>query len=49
MNLMLLAPDIQEDLVTWDNAEATTANIAERNLRAITKHALWTEQRRAWK
>jgi hypothetical protein len=49
MNLLLLAPDIQESLVTWDSAEAATSDIAERHLRAITKHTLWTEQRRAWK
>jgi len=49
MNLTLLAPDIQEDLVTWDSAEAATAAIGEHHLRAITKHTLWAEQRRAWK
>lgn len=49
MNLTLLAPDIQEALVTLDTAEAATSDIAEHDLRAITKHTLWTEQRRAWK
>ena len=49
MNLTLLAPDIQEALVTWDSAEAATSDIAEHHLRAITKYALWAEQRRAWR
>jgi hypothetical protein len=49
MNLTLLAPDIQEELVTWESAEAATAAIGEHHLCAITKHTLWAEQRRAWK
>ena len=43
MNLTLLAPDIQEALL-----EAEQSNLTEQELRAVTKQALWAEQRRAF-
>jgi hypothetical protein len=48
MNLLLLAPDIQEALLALDDTTATRAGLAGKHLRAVTKRALWVEQRRAW-
>jgi hypothetical protein len=48
MNLLLLAPDIQEALLALDDATATRVGLTGKHLRAVTKRALWAEQRRAW-
>ena len=48
MNLTLLAPDIQEALIEPQSALSFARGATERELRLITRHAHWTEQRKAW-
>jgi hypothetical protein len=45
MNLLNLAPDIQEQLLI---AAPSTANICERHLRGIVDSPDWAEQRIGW-
>ncbi len=45
MNLLLLAPDIQEQLLL---PALLTATISERHLRRIVNSPDWTDQRKGW-
>lgn len=45
MNLLLLAPDIQEEILL---THATSTGIEERHLRSVTSEVSWQEQRRLW-
>ena len=47
MNLLLLAPDIQETLL-WLTFPAGREPVSERSLRPVLRHLLWSEQRRVW-
>lgn len=49
MNLTLLAPDIQEQLLMRQGVANGREAIHERLLRSVVAHADWTEQRRAWR
>lgn len=49
MNLTLLAPDIQEELLLLRAAESGREPIHERRLRPIVALAAWNEQRRGWR
>jgi hypothetical protein len=46
MNLLLLAPDIQEEILS---AGTVKVPIAERQVRSIVKLVLWEQQRHAWR
>jgi hypothetical protein len=46
MNLLLLAPDLQEEILGGGTAKARS--VAERQVRSVVKIVLWGEQRRAW-
>jgi len=46
MNLLNLAPDIQEELLHL--AASVENRLAERQIRSITKIVPWTTQRKAW-
>ena len=48
MNLLNLAPDIQEQILflTWETAEQR--GIHERSVRQLSSHLSWTEQRSRW-
>jgi hypothetical protein len=46
MNLLLLAPDIQEEILRGGTAKVQP--VAERQVRAVVKLVLWEQQRRAW-
>ena len=46
MNLLLLAPDIQEAILDNSNACRTTATITERDLRSVSRIIDWAAQRR---
>jgi len=46
MNLLNLAPDIQEELLHL--AASVENRLAERQIRSITKKVLWTAQRKTW-
>lgn len=48
MNLLHLAPDIQEELLNLPPVADGRDPIAERHLRPIARLADWQEQRRAW-
>ena len=46
MNLLLLAPEIQEEIL-WRGA-ANARPVAERQIRSIVRFVLWQDQRRVW-
>jgi hypothetical protein len=49
MNLLHLAPDIQEEILFLPRVEAGDDPVTERHLRPIVKAIDWRDQRRAWK
>jgi hypothetical protein len=49
MNLLLLAPDIQADIVDWSAHAEEVPEIAERHLRRLTQIPAWEPQRRLWR
>ena len=48
MNLLLLAPSIQESILQFGTLPATQSVLSERNLRPVTLIADWGQQRLAW-
>ena len=48
VNLLHLAPDIQEQILFLPNASKGFGPVVERDLRKILSIADWAEQRRAW-
>ena len=48
LNLLCLAPDIQEDLLFLPEVSKGRAPISERDLRPIAAWPDWAEQRRLW-
>jgi hypothetical protein len=48
MNLLYLAPDIQEEILCLDGQSINNAHIAERKIRVIIKIVSWARQRQAW-
>ncbi len=49
MNLLHLAPDIQEELLFLPRVTDGRDPIHEKMLRPITKMVSWSEQRRMWR
>jgi hypothetical protein len=49
MNLLHLAPDIQEELLFLPLIERGRDTLLERHLRTIMAEADWRKQRRMWK
>jgi hypothetical protein len=49
MNLLNLAPDIQEDLLFLPKMMSGRDPVSERNLRRITAMVRWDRQRKAWR
>ena len=49
MNLNLLAPDIQEELLFLPRVEAGRDGVALRNLQGIAPEESWGHQRSQWK
>lgn len=49
MNLLHLAPDIQEEILFLPRVEAGDDPVTERHLRPITRLHDWRDQRRAWR
>jgi hypothetical protein len=47
LDLMLLAPDIQEEILFLDAVDGAEP-VSERALRKVTRHMPWVEQRTAW-
>jgi hypothetical protein len=48
MNLLQLAPDIQEAILMLPRCEGGREPVSERNLRPIAAITSWGEQRRSW-
>ena len=48
MNMLHLAPDIQEELLTLPLVDAGEDPITERDLRPITASRDWSQQRKVW-
>jgi hypothetical protein len=49
MNLLLLAPDIQEEILCLPRTQRGFDPIPERRVRAITSVPDWRKQRRLWR
>jgi hypothetical protein len=49
MNLRLLAPDIQEEILFFPKTTTGRDPVSERNLRRITAIVRWDRQRKAWR
>ena len=49
MNLLLLAPDIQEQILSMPRLHASADPMSERDLRGITGYADWADQRERFK
>ena len=48
MNLLVLAPDIQEEVLFMPPVARGSAPITERDLRPLLKMLVWSEQRERW-
>jgi hypothetical protein len=48
MNLLNLAPDIQEQLISLPDAQEVPQSVSERSLRRVVSAAGWDVQRRLW-
>ncbi len=48
MNLLLLAPDIQEELLAATTLKPQGITAHERTTRAVVRMPLWSDQRRVW-
>lgn len=49
MNLLQLAPDVQEAILFLPVTERGRDNVTERDLRAVVNKSDWRRQRRKWK
>jgi len=49
MNLLCLAPDIQEAIIFLPRTTEGRAPVTERTLRDVAAQPDWNEQRRSWK
>jgi hypothetical protein len=49
MNLLNLAPDIQEEILFLAERTQGRETIAERNLRPLTRMVMWDRQRKLWR
>jgi len=48
LDLLLLAPDIQEQILHLERVNGIEPPMSEHTLRVIVRHESWAEQRRAW-
>jgi hypothetical protein len=48
MNLLVLAPDIQEEILFMPPVTKGPAPVTERDLRPLVKTLVWSEQREQW-
>lgn len=48
MNLLLLAPSIQEEILALKETSTVSPCVAERGIRSLAKIMIWTAQQRAW-
>jgi hypothetical protein len=48
MNLLLLAPQIQEEVLCMDGASIWNAEVSERDMRPLVYFEVWHEQKQLW-
>jgi hypothetical protein len=48
MNLLYLAPDIQEEILNLSRVETGQSACTERHLRSVAREVNWTRQRHVW-
>jgi hypothetical protein len=49
MNMLLLAPDIQEEIIYFGGRASAATALAERHVRSVARFANWDLQRRLWR
>jgi hypothetical protein len=48
MNLLSLAPDIQQQILSWTKGAPDGQNVREASLRALSSEVIWSRQRERW-
>ena len=49
MNLLLLAPGIQAEILNWADSAAQPLGLSERTIRPVAQILLWSQQLQMWK
>jgi DNA invertase Pin-like site-specific DNA recombinase len=49
MNLLSLAPDIQQQILSWSREESGGQSVRETAVRALSSEVMWNRQREQWK
>jgi hypothetical protein len=49
MNLLNLAPDIQEEILSWAQEPGGRESIRETSIRTLSSEVMWNRQREQWK
>jgi hypothetical protein len=49
MNLLNLAPDIQEEILTWAHEAPGPVSVRETSIRTLSREVIWSRQREQWK
>jgi hypothetical protein len=49
LDLTLLAPDIQDQVLLLESLDGREPSLSERALRPLARMQVWTDQREAWK
>ncbi len=49
MNLLNLAPDIQEEILSWAHEPRGHRSVRETTIRTLSSEVIWTRQREQWK
>ena len=48
MNMLVLAPDVQEEILFLSRVTKGRDSVTERDLREVLKTLMWSEQRARW-
>ena len=49
MNLLSLAPDIQQQILSWAREAPGRQSVRETSVRALSSEVIWSRQREQWK
>lgn len=49
MNLLLLAPDIQAEILSWTSGTNGSHRLVEHELRTVARNPEWEQQRKLWR
>jgi hypothetical protein len=49
MNLLNLAPDIQQEILSWTQEPGGRESIRETTIRTLSSEVMWNRQREQWK